>query len=436
MPACRGDEHADMGSYVVLTDRFDLELTTTSEDAAAAYRRGLDLGLAGRRGGIAQLESAIAADPDFAIAAAYLGFLLRTAGEPERGNALILGAVEQAVGATPRERSQVEIARRFAEQSPTEAIEIARQHVEAWPADAMGTFYLQVLFNLFNPDPNRREEWLGITEAMHVAAPRDWVFDGALSFVLEENARYVESRQLAERALEANPDAGSAAHTMAHAFYELGDLEEGRRWLTMFLDRWDGEGGQMLHLVWHRALLDLAAGDDYAVDLDTVVHADAFASLTNGASFLWRLHLSGVDDLPWADVAAPRIPARMTFPTWHLGLVACGRGDRERLAALRSELAPLVGAGRADSECCDQLITALEHYLDGDFGAAAVQLRIAEPQLAAVGGSRAQLEVWEDTLIDALARSGRRDEAEERLRRRLARRDTTRDRAWLGQIAA
>src|ERR1700754_2894584 len=49
-------------------DRYGLTLSTTSDQAAAAYREGVDLLLAGWTGAAESFESASAADPDFALA--------------------------------------------------------------------------------------------------------------------------------------------------------------------------------------------------------------------------------------------------------------------------------------------------------------------------------------------------------------------------------
>src|SRR5882724_11271806 len=49
-------------------DRYGLTLSTTSSEAAAAYREGMDLLLAAWTGAAEAFERAIAADADFALA--------------------------------------------------------------------------------------------------------------------------------------------------------------------------------------------------------------------------------------------------------------------------------------------------------------------------------------------------------------------------------
>ncbi len=61
-------------------------------------------------------------------------------------------------------------------------------------------------------------------------------------------------------------------------------------------------------------------------------------------------------------------------------------------------------------------------------------VRLLEPllnELVRVGGSHAQRDVFEDTLLEAYIRSGRTEAAEALFRERLDRRPSARDPAWL-----
>jgi hypothetical protein len=75
-------------------------------------------------------------------------------------------------------------------------------------------------------------------------------------------------------------------------------------------------------------------------------------------------------------------------------------------------------------------------FARADYEAAADALDAALPELARLGGSHAQREVFEDTYIAACLRAGRHDKAAERLSARLARRPSARDRGWLAALPA
>jgi hypothetical protein len=75
-------------------------------------------------------------------------------------------------------------------------------------------------------------------------------------------------------------------------------------------------------------------------------------------------------------------------------------------------------------------------FARGDYVRAAERLGAALPELARLGGSHAQREVFEDTYIAACLRAGRQDQAAERLSARLERRPSARDRDWLAALPA
>src|SRR6516225_6889347 len=91
-------------------DRYGLALSTTSSEAADAYREGVDLMLAGWPGAVPAFERAIGADPEFALAqiarARVHSFYQQ--GEAARKKAAVARALVAKHGSV-RERSHVEV---------------------------------------------------------------------------------------------------------------------------------------------------------------------------------------------------------------------------------------------------------------------------------------------------------------------------------------
>ena len=56
------------------------------------------------------------------------------------------------------------------------------------------------------------------------------------------------------------------------------------------------------------------------------------------------------------------------------------------------------------------------------------------PQLVRVGGSHAQREVFEDTMLEAYIRAEQFEKAEDMLRGRLKQRESVRDNFWMGRV--
>jgi len=82
------------------------------------------------------------------------------------------------------------------------------------------------------------------------------------------------------------------------------------------------------------------------------------------------------------------------------------------------------------------LADGLAAFVEGDHAKAADSLLRFEPYAGRIGGSHAQREVLEDTVIHALVRAGRLDEAASRLRVRLDRRDSRLDSGLLAETVS
>jgi hypothetical protein len=81
------------------------------------------------------------------------------------------------------------------------------------------------------------------------------------------------------------------------------------------------------------------------------------------------------------------------------------------------------------------LVRGIAAYAAGDYAGALDHLEPVDGQIHRIGGSHAQWELLEETMVVCRLRIGRYDDASRLLRRRLAGRPAPRDLAWLGQIA-
>ena len=158
---------------------------------------------------------------------------------------------------------------------------------------------------------------------------------------------------------------------------------------------------------------------------------------------MWRWQIYGASPAlgeEWAEVAAharrhfPR--ASLAFADVHAAFAAAAAGHDQALQDRIAVLWDLAGAGRLPSgEMAPALCAAVAALAHDNPGEAARTLEAALADLPRIGGSHAQREVFEDTLIVADIRSGQRDKALPLLRARLARRPSRRDREWLQQWA-
>ena len=87
----------------------------------------------------------------------------------------------------------------------------------------------------------------------------------------------------------------------------------------------------------------------------------------------------------------------------------------------------------APGGCAIELCRGIRAFAEGDNDGAVRLLEPAISELARIGGSHAQRELWEDTLIVACLRAGQGDKAARRISARLERRPSARDQAWSRQ---
>jgi hypothetical protein len=79
------------------------------------------------------------------------------------------------------------------------------------------------------------------------------------------------------------------------------------------------------------------------------------------------------------------------------------------------------------------LVRGVAAYVAGDYAGALALLESVDGEIHRVGGSHAQWELFEETMVVCLLRLGRLDQATRLLGRRLARRATPQDLAWLAR---
>ena len=216
-------------------------------------------------------------------------------------------------------------------------------------------------------------------------------------------------------------------------------------WLTTY----DRRSPFHVHLSWHQALFELAQGryaqavSIYEADIRPSVKERSAITLQDSASLMWRLRMYGGEDPPYpveeirdqaflaADSPGP------AFRDAHAALAFAACGDEALLGKLTARLLEAGDAGNALArEITLPLVKGLQAFAAEAYGDAVAYLEPVFPQLTRIGGSHAQREVFEDTLLEAYLRAGRYDKAEDMLTERLNRRSSVRDSYWLGRAQA
>ena len=234
-----------------------------------------------------------------------------------------------------------------------------------------------------------------------------------------------------------------------------GRYEDGAAWLRQHQPVSSEGNGFACHLWWHKALFRLEALDLAGVLrlVDTHLSGGALQitlQRVDAAAMLWRLHLLGEDvSLRCAEVLsgwdlADGHAGHYAFNDVHAVLVMLGAGDVARAESwlarcARRALQP-ADAGRSNHQMAREvglpLMRGLVALAHGDADGAAELIYPVRALAARLGGSHAQRDLVDQTLLAAAAQGGRRDIGRALINERsMAKPVTPLTRHWIERLA-
>ena len=432
--------------------RNGLTVTTSSPAAADLYQEGLDLVLSQNYGPEEKIRAAIDADDGFAMANVVLAYVLHLQTNVPAAREAANQAVEMSAGLSQEERQLAQIMHCFTHGKGGEAIKLIHEHLAEFPTDTLAMRVAQRLYMLgcFGAGvPDFPSHLMAMMRKVAPANGEDWAFLGQYAFAHHETNQPEKAMDLALRSLDGNPQNAVASHSVTHSYFEQGDAATGGAWLADWLDGFDRRAAYNTHLSWHLALFELAQGkynqalDLYETHIRPGVQARNLANLQDAASLMWRLQIYSGEQpgKPWDEVRDMALPAAdgpgAAFRDCHAALAFAGAGDAEATQRLVDRLTAQGEKGDDLSrEMTLPIALGAAAFVAGDYGEAADLMGPTYPMLARIGGSHAQREVFEDTLLETYIRAGRYDDAKDMLDERLSRRSSVRDTYWYGRLEA
>ncbi|MBW4707590.1 tetratricopeptide repeat protein [Roseobacter sp. YSTF-M11] len=400
----------------MFTDRYDNPLTTGSERAAQMYQRGLDRLLAGQADMDAPFHQALEADPGFAAAHAGLARARQTVGDMAGAQQAIAAAREVAGGVTARETSQIHMLSLMIGGKGAEALEAVYAHMDQYPRDVVVAQTSSSIYGLigFSGQAGREAQMLAFLSRLAPGLGDDWWFLSQYAFALCETGQLARAEAMIDASLATNPDNAHAVHVRSHVSYEAGDVANGITFLRDWLRGYSRAGVMHGHLSWHQALWMLQTGDvagmwallDDAVTPEAAECGAPLSVLVDTASLLHRAEMAGVE-VPrdrWAAIsrfAAKAFPKTgNAFVDMHAAVAHAMAGDAEALSRIISQ-----PAGPA-ADLVPDIASGFQQMAHANWGEAARHLKRAMADTARIGGSRAQRDLVEHSLLACLMRQG------------------------------
>ena len=435
-----------------ISDRYGLPLTTSSTDAAEHYVEAIDAIISQTYGAGPHLGKAVEADDGFAMGHATLALASMFGYDPVKAKGHLGNAHARAGGISQREQQQLSIIDTWINGNSPRALQLIREHLKDFPRDIVLLRLAQRLFVAgcsgsgvahYPPD------FYNMMSSVAADYGDDWAFQGQFAWATHEVGMLDEGLRLAQRSLELRPTNAVAAHSVAHVYYERADYSSGADFLGDWLTGYDRRIAYHVHLSWHQALFQLGMGRYqqvatlYENDIRPSVTACDANSLADSASLMWRWFMFAGSNapFPWEELrdqanAAVQNPG-LPFRDGHAVMVFGAAGDRDGAARIIEGWRAMANNGNAlAAEAALPLMEGISAFAEGKYAQAASLLRGVQPQLPRIGGSHAQHEVFEDTLLEAYLRSEQYDDAQTLLQTRLSRRPSVRDEFWLGRAQA
>jgi tetratricopeptide (TPR) repeat protein len=317
-----------------------------------------------------------------------------------------------------------------------------------WPTDVLALMLGHQLDFFLGDARNLRDRIGRSISAFDPQHPHHGFVRGMQAFGLEESGHYGLAEQAALDAVGRNPDDVWGVHAGAHVYEMQGRVDDGIAFMTERVGDWGAGNLFTVHNWWHLALYHLEQGrhDQVLAIYDREIHHPASdgvpIEMLDATAMLWRLRLDGVGVADRFDVIADAwAKAIDSSPSWYvfndvhavMAFLGAGRRDDavaviERLTADadRSTTTPTASNARMTAEVGLPVSLALLAFDDDRHADTVNELWPTRRVFHRFGGSHAQRDVLERTLLEAAVRSNRTSLAQRLIAERLAVRPTGR----------
>jgi tetratricopeptide (TPR) repeat protein len=407
-------------------------------DAVARYDAAIDALLRYHPSVVKHAMTLAEQHPDVAMANALVAYLHLMS--TERGDIDVATAAWQGMSATEmgaREQAHRAAIGEWVHGRWAGAADALDELLVRWPGDLLALQIGHQLDFFLGDAANLRDRPGRSLASLDPDHPHTGFVLGMRSFGLEESGHYEAAEEAGQAAVAANPDDVWAIHAVTHAHEMRGRVEEGKAFLEQRVGDWGSGNLFTVHNWWHLGLFHLEQGEIAEVlDIyDREVHhagSDGAAlELLDASAMLWRLHLDGhatgtrFAALADAWAAADAAPW-YAFNDLHAVMAYVGADRRGDAARVVDRMAAYVEEGGTGSNVAmtaeiglptSQAIVA---FGEGRWERVIELLAPIRRRFQVFGGSHAQRDVLQRTLLEAAIRGGRTDLARALVSERLA----------------
>ena len=408
-----------------MTDCRGVPMTVADRTLIDALERAHEDALTMRGDPIAGVDALLADHPDFIFAHCFKAGLLTQAMETRIYSDLV-ASVKAAEAlwdrANDRERGHIQAVRAWIDGDFHGAVQHWDAVLVEYPRDLLALQLVHLTNVLLGDVTNQRDSVARVFPAWDETVPGYGYVLGYYSFGLEENRDFSQAEEYGRRALAMNPRDAYSIHAVAHVMEMQGRQGAGIFFLNDRARDW-ADGNFANHIWWHLSLFHLDLGQvDAVLDVyDKHLRSDdptgdRYEEL-DAAALLWRLTLVGAD----------------VGDRWRSLADKWAHSATDTLYAFNDAHAMMTFVSDDRDDLAQTLLTANERYVDqykdanvamsrdmglpfckalcafgrGDYATTVDTLLPIRYRTDRLGGSHAQRDIVNWTLLEAALRDGR-----------------------------
>lgn len=395
--------------------------TGASSAALAAYETAVDMYACYNGNPIAVLDDAISDSPGFVMGHALKAWI-PLIGSDRPSQAMSAAAYHEALKLpmNAQEKGHVTAIGKVIDGEIRQAARILEDVAIEHPTDIVALQVGQILDFLLGDSRMLRDRIGRALPHWSEGMPHYHAILGLHAFGLEEMGQYGRAEAAGMRALSLNPRNSWAQHAVAHV-YEMQDRRrEGVAFMRADIDSWAHDNFFAVHNWWHLGLFHLGLYEiDKVLEIyDSKIFGNPSTmefDMVDASAMLWRLNLMGIDvGARWNAVAdgwkANREESYYGFNDVHAAMAYVGAGRQSALTDLVRHQAEAI-LGRGDNvlfvrEVASPIVQALIAFGNGDYAQCVDRLRTVRNKAHRFGGSHAQRDIIDLTMIEAARRAG------------------------------